>query len=59
MSPQYVVDMPLGYDEQTQMTLGPNNQIIITHPVMPPMVYDEQVMRWVELRIDLEGHRHG
>lgn len=56
MRPQHVTNLPLGYDEQTTMTLGPDNQIIIAHPIMPPMVYDEQVMRWVELRI--EGGRH-
>lgn len=56
MRPQHVTNLPLGYDEQTTMTLGPDNQIIIAHPIMPPMVYDEQVMRWVELRIEEGRH---
>jgi hypothetical protein len=53
MTNQYVTDLPFGYDEHTTMALGPQNQIIITHPVMPAMVYDEQVMRWVELSPDV------
>ena len=40
---------PLGYDERTTMTLTPNNDIVIAHPVMPPMIYDETVMRWVPI----------
>lgn len=51
---QYVTNFPLGYDELTRVTLGPQNQIIITHPVMPPMVYDEQSSRWVELAQEVE-----
>lgn len=50
MKPQYVTDLPLGYDEQTEMTLMPNNDIVIMHPLMPPMIYDESVMRWVEIK---------
>jgi len=49
MKPQYVTELPFGYDEQTKMTLGPNNEIIIAHPVMPPMIYDQSVMRWVPI----------
>lgn len=56
MSPQFVTNLPLGYDERTKITLGPSNDIIIAHPVMPPMVYDEQVMRWVELKIEEASH---
>lgn len=57
MSPQYVTTLPLGYDEQTKITLTPSNQIVAAHPIMPPIIYDEQVMRWVELKI--EGVPHG
>lgn len=46
---QHVTDFPLGYDERTKVMLGSQNQIIITHPVMPPMVYDERISRWVEM----------
>lgn len=53
MKLQYVTELPFGYDERTSMTLGPQNQIIIAHPVMPPMVYDEQVMKWVEVDPDV------
>ena len=49
MKTQLPTELPFGYDEQTKITLMPNNQIVITHPVMPPMIYDESVMRWVEL----------
>lgn len=53
MKTQYVTDLPFGYDERTTMTLGPQNQIIIAHPVMPPLVYDEQVMKWVEVDLNV------
>lgn len=54
MRPQYVTDLPFGYDDQTTMTLGPQNQVIIAHPILPPMIYDEQVMRWVEIAPAIE-----
>lgn len=53
---QFVTDLPFGYDERTTMTLGPQNQIFIAHPVMSPMVYDEQVMKWVEIAPDANLH---
>lgn len=52
MKPQYITDLPLGYDDQTEMMLTPDNEIVLGHPVMPPMVYDETVMRWVELKVE-------
>lgn len=52
MKPQFVTDLPLGYDDQTEITLTPDNQIVAGHPVMPPLIYDETVMRWVELKIE-------
>ena len=52
MKPQFVTNLPLGYDEQTTITLTPTNDIIIAHPVMPPMIYDESVMKWVEIKIE-------
>lgn len=49
MKPQFVTDMPLGYDEQTEITLTQANEIVARHPVMPALIYDETVMRWVSL----------
>lgn len=49
MKAQSVTQLPFGYDEQTTMTLTPDNDIVIAHPVMPPMIYDEQVMRWTHI----------
>lgn len=56
MKAQHVTNLPLGYDEQTRITLTPTNQIVAAHPVMPPIIYDEQVMRWVELKIEEAPH---
>jgi hypothetical protein len=50
MKPQYITELPFGYDEQTTITLTPSNDIVIAHPIMPPMIYDQTVMRWVEVR---------
>mgnify|MGYP003349480491 CR=1 FL=1 len=52
MKQQLVYDLPFGYDERTEITLTPRNEIVIKHPVMPPMIYDESVMRWVELAVE-------
>lgn len=49
MTPQLVTTLPIGFDENTTMALTPANEIVITHPVMSPMIYDETVMRWVEV----------
>jgi hypothetical protein len=49
MKKQFPTDLPLGYDERTEISLTPTNDIVIAHPVMPPMIYDETVMRWVEI----------
>lgn len=49
MTPQLVTTLPIGFDERTTMTLTPANEIVIAHPVMSPMIYDETVMRWVEV----------
>ena len=53
MTPHFVTELPFGYDEQTTIALTPANDIVIAHPVMPPMVYDTTVMRWVELAVDV------
>ena len=55
MKPQPITELPLGYDEKTEMKLTVplqgygGNEVIITHPIMPPMMYDETVMRWVHV----------
>ena len=49
MKQQLVTEFPLGYDGQTKIELTPANEIVITHPVMPPMIYDQTVMRWVQM----------
>lgn len=54
MTPQFVTELPFGFDEQTTMTLTPTNDIVIAHPVMPPMIYDKATMRWVEVSIDVK-----
>lgn len=49
MKPQYITELPLGYEEQTQFTLTPTNEVVAHHPTMPPIVYDESVMRWLPI----------
>ena len=49
MTPQFVTELPFGFDDQTVMALTSSNDVVIHHPIMPPMIYDESVMRWVEL----------
>lgn len=50
MNRQYVTDLPFGYDDKTTIELTNDNEIVIHHPIMPTMIYDETVMRWVELK---------
>jgi len=49
MTAEFVTQLPPGYDEKTQMGLTPGNDIVIAHPNMPPMIYDETEMRWVRI----------
>jgi len=49
MKPQLITELPLGYDEKTDLQGYGGNEVIITHPIMPPMMYDETVMRWVHV----------
>ena len=49
MKPQYITELPLGYDEQTRLMLTTTNEIAAYHPVMPPIIYDESVMRWLPI----------
>lgn len=56
MTPQYITEFPFGYDEKTVITLTQSNDVIITHPVMPTMIYDETVMRWVQVRTAEASH---
>lgn len=54
MKPQFVTELPFGYDEKTTMALTPSNDIVIAHPILQPMLYDQTVMRWVPLAIEGE-----
>lgn len=56
MTPQPVTTLPFGFDEQTIMTLTQSNDIVIHHPIMNPMIYDETVMRWVEVNMTEASH---
>jgi hypothetical protein len=56
MKAQYVTDLPFGYDEQTTVGLTPANEVVITHPVSQPMIYDQTVMRWVPIAITEASH---
>lgn len=40
-------DFPPGYDERTMMALTPDNRIVLSHPELPPLVYDEAAQRWI------------
>ena len=54
MKTQYVTELPFGYDEQTTIILTPANEVIAAHPVMPPIIYDESVMRWVPVATEVQ-----
>lgn len=56
MKTQNVYDFPFGYDDKTTITLTKSNEIVITHPVMPTMIYDESIMRWVEVKTADASH---
>ena len=56
MTPQYVTELPLGFDDKTLMTLTTDNDVVIHHPIMPPMIYDETIMRWVEVNMTENDH---
>ena len=56
MKTQNVYDLPFGYDDKTTITLTQSNEIVITHPVMPTMIYDESIMRWVEVKTADASH---
>lgn len=55
MNVESVTQFPPGYDDRTRMTLTPGNYIVITHPVLPPMFYDETVMQWAPLKPNKEN----
>ena len=56
MKTQNVYDFPFGYDDKTTITLTQSNEIVITQPVMPTMIYDESIMRWVEVKTADASH---
>jgi hypothetical protein len=47
----FLAELPSGYDEQTRMVLSPDNVILLVHPALPPMLYDEKAMQWVEVKL--------
>ena len=51
MTPLYVTDLPIGYDQDAKLVLNASNEIVVTHPIMPALIYDESVMRWVQINI--------
>ena len=56
MTPQPVTTLPFGFDEKTTMALTQSNDIVIHHPIMAPMIYDETIMRWVEVNMTEASH---
>ena len=56
MTPQFVTELPFGFDDQTVMALTSSNDVVIHHPIMPPMIYDETIMRWVEVNMAEASH---
>lgn len=45
----FLAELPPGYDENAVLTLGPGNQILVTHPEHPALRYDEQHKEWARL----------
>jgi hypothetical protein len=55
MTPQYITDLPFGYEENTEIGLNKDNEVVLHHPVMPALIYDKQLLRWVELKEESNG----
>lgn len=53
---RYVTEVPIGY-EDAPITLSNNNDIVLVHPELAPMIYDESIMDWVEMNV--AGASHG
>jgi len=53
---RYVTEVPIGY-EDAPITLSNSNDIVLVHDQMPPMIYDESIMDWVEMNV--AGASHG
>jgi hypothetical protein len=43
-------DLPEGYDDQSYITLSHDNRIIVTHPDLPPMIFDEKAGRYETIK---------
>lgn len=56
MKPQFVTQLPPGYDDRTAMELTPSNHIVITNPAMPPLIFDETELQWVPLLPNKENN---
>ena len=57
MKQQLVYDLPFGYDERTEITLTPRNEIVIKHPDLD-IRRDAQGKVWIA-GIPIEGHAKG
>lgn len=53
---RYITEVPIGYEE-APITLSNSNDVVLVHHELPPMIYDETVMDWVELSVS--GASHG
>jgi hypothetical protein len=41
--------LPEGYDERTRMTLSPDNRIVVAHPDLPALIYNEETKQFEPL----------
>lgn len=44
---EFIARLPEGYDERTRLALRDDNQVIATHPGLPPLVLNS-AGQWVE-----------
>ena len=47
---QFLTELPQGYDERATLALGPHNEILLVHPDMRPLVFNEQTRKFEEIR---------
>ena len=45
----FIAELPAGYDSRTQMTLTPDNRVIVTHSEHPPLVLSADG-QWLDLK---------
>lgn len=49
---EFLTTLPPGYDERTTLALTPANALVIAHPDMPPLIFNEQTRKFEEIKID-------